>query len=152
MRIAIVSDTHGETTDLEKALDKLRLDRLIHLGDYVADAKKIGEKLSIPYEAVAGNCDGSLDRGKMSLIDGKKIFLTHGNLFDVKTDLTRIYYHALEMGADAVFFGHTHMQYFDMHDGILFLNPGSASRPIYGPGTFALWENGNISFLQVKKT
>lgn len=151
MKIAIVSDTHGDIADLVLALRATKPDRFIHLGDYESDARAIARETKLPYDAVGGNCDGSRNPGKLLTIDGKKIFLTHGHLFGVKMNLTRLYYHALEMGADVVFFGHTHRPFLENSGGILFCNPGSASRPVFGEGTFALWEDGEVSFLHVKK-
>lgn len=151
MKLAIVSDTHRDIDDLVLALRAMKPDRFIHLGDYESDARDIARETKLPYDAVGGNCDGSREKGKLLTIDGKKMFLTHGHLFGVKTDLMRLSYHALEIGADVVFFGHTHMPFLEIVRGILFCNPGSASRPVFGEGTFALWEDGEISFLQTKK-
>lgn len=151
MKIAIVSDTHGDIADLVLALRATKPDRFIHLGDYESDARAIARETKLPYDAVGGNCDGSRNPGKLLTIDGKNVFLTHGHMFCVKMNLTRLYYHALEIGAEVVFFGHTHRPFLENSGGILFCNPGSASRPVFGEGTFALWEDGEVSFLHVKK-
>lgn len=152
MKIVIVSDTHGDIADLVLALRAMKPDRFIHLGDYETDARSIARETALPYDSVGGNCDGSMESGKQLMLDGKNVFITHGHLFGVKTNLTRLYYHALETGADVVLFGHTHRPFLESTGEILFCNPGSASRPVFGERTFALWEDGEISFLQVKKT
>ena len=38
---------------------------------------------------------------------GKKIFITHGDLYGVKYGMTNIYYKGKEVGADIVLFGHS---------------------------------------------
>ena len=59
--------------------------------------------------------------------DDKKIFVTHGHMYNVKYDHN---YHTmkekgLSIGADAVIFGHTHIPYCENFGNILLLNPGS---------------------------
>ena len=55
----------------------------------------------------------------------KKILLTHGHLYDVRTTFERLVHLALELGCDYVLYGHTHIQRIDVVDGITLINPGS---------------------------
>ena len=56
---------------------------------------------------------------------GKKIFITHGHLYNVKYTLNNLYYAAREKNADIVCFGHTHNPMSEYVDGLYVLNPGS---------------------------
>ena len=60
--------------------------------------------------------------------------LTHGHLYGVKSDLTRVVYAARERNADLLLYGHTHIPVTDYEDGLYILNPGS----IHGGGTYGV--------------
>jgi putative phosphoesterase len=55
--------------------------------------------------------------------------MTHGHHYDVKWDYQRIFYKGLEMEADVILFGHSHVPVHVEEDGILIMNPGSTSHP-----------------------
>lgn len=40
--------------------------------------------------------------------------------------------HAKEIGADLVLFGHTHKLFYDKHNGLAMMNPGSIGAPLWG--------------------
>ncbi|AEG14001.1 phosphodiesterase, MJ0936 family [Desulfofundulus kuznetsovii DSM 6115] len=139
MRVGVVSDTHGRVDRAIKLLNQLKpLDLLLHAGDYYRDGRLLAEALKVPVHAVAGNCDfetGGPEEEVLAL-EGKKVFLTHGHLYHVHFSLQKLLYRALELQADVVVFGHTHVRYCQEHEGILFFNPGSvyAPRGEHGPG------------------
>lgn len=132
MRILIVSDTHGDFRTLRKVVDAHQeADIIVHCGDGVRDIDRIQdiypEKKIIN---VRGNCD--LGENQVSLIEifmvqGKKIMVTHGHLFEVKYGLNRIIYEAKETNCDVVLFGHTHNAVADYDEGLFILNPGSCN-------------------------
>lgn len=130
MKLALVSDTHGRWEDLGVEIAKGDYQGLIHLGDYVDDAKALAGYLGLPLYYVGGNGDffEPKKEGVLSL-SGKKIFLTHGHKYDVHQGIDKLYYKALEVGARVVLFGHTHVPLVLWEDNILFINPGSPSRP-----------------------
>ena len=37
-----------------------------------------------------------------------------------------------EVGADPALFGHTHKLFYDKHNGLAMMNPGSIGAPLYG--------------------
>jgi phosphoesterase, MJ0936 family len=127
---------------MQKALNKNRnVDMVIHLGDCVGDILKL-QKLfeSISFEFVSGNNDWSREypREKTLELEGKKIFITHGHMYNVKYDYQRIAARGRAINADAVFFGHTHEPEEFFSEGMLVLNPGSiggtassSGRPVY---------------------
>ena len=118
MRILLVSDTHGRTEKLEKLLEIFNndLSLVCHMGDYGSDLRKFESKYpNLQMAAVNGNTDYSLQGQTEQIIDispqsGKefRLLITHGHRFGVKRSLDRLIRYAKEMGASAVFFGHTH--------------------------------------------
>jgi putative phosphoesterase len=126
--IGLISDTHRYTWIIEDAIKRLQnSDVIIHLGDNVQDVKEIAKYYKGPILNVKGNCDFAVDTPseKVEIIGGKKVFMTHGHRYDVKYDLSRLRYRALELEADIVLFGHTHVSKIAYEDGIWFVNPGS---------------------------
>ncbi|NMM63237.1 metallophosphoesterase [Clostridium sp. P21] len=150
MVIGVISDTHRYVWVIENAIKKLEnVDVLIHLGDNVQDVTEIKKYYKGEIINVKGNCDFSVDvpGEKMQVIGGKKVFITHGHRYDVKYDLSRIRYKAMEMEADIVLFGHTHVSKIAYEDGIWFVNPGSPGVPRDGFNSVATIEikNGKIN-------
>lgn len=133
MRIIVVSDTHGNNGPfLEKAITMEKPDMIFHLGDFVADAKKISKIMEIEYIAVKGNGDYAImdvNEDELLEINGKKIFLTHGHRYNVHYDTHDLYKKGLELGADLVLFGHTHMAIIEKKKDLIIMNPGSPSSP-----------------------
>lgn len=115
MKILVFSDSHSNPRYIEKALEIHGgiADLVIFLGDGIRDIERVREKYSnLQFFIVKGNCDVfcSIEYRDYSVLDldGVKILITHGHLFGVKNGFDRILYRAEELGADAVFFGHTH--------------------------------------------
>ena len=133
MKIIVVSDTHGNNDAfLEKAITMEKPDMIFHLGDYVSDAKKIAKIMEIDFIAVKGNGDyGMMDVNENELVEinGKKIFLTHGHKYNVIYNLNDLYYKGLELGADLILFGHTHVAIIEKTKELIIMNPGSPSIP-----------------------
>lgn len=124
MRILALSDIHYSKLDLE-----LRgFDYIFVLGDYGNNYDKL-----LVYNAyiVRGNCDLSGIKEKEIKIMNKKILLTHGDLYDVKYNLNRIYYMGIEKNYDLIFFGHTHNQEYIDYDDIKLINPGAYQKKEY---------------------
>ena len=131
MRIAIISDTHGNYLLALRALERVTpVDLLIHLGDGCEDMEYIAPTLTIPALVVAGNCDRSLSTPRELLISlaDKQVFITHGDFFRVKFGLDNLVAHARNIGADLVFFGHTHFALVTEIDGITLVNPGPLAK------------------------
>ena len=132
MRIIVLSDTHGYINNVVgKMMTMYKPDLIIHLGDNARDGEKISQELGIESIVVKGNCDlGSIyNEDELIEIKGKKIFLTHGHRYDVNGGLNRIYYKGLEIGADIILFGHTHIPINIKEDNLIIMNPGSPTNP-----------------------
>jgi hypothetical protein len=123
--IGIISDTHGRIT--ESALNALAGSELIiHAGDI--GEKDVLEKLKsiAPVFPVKGNMDkGAWARG----IPGSET-VNHGcvSLY-ILHDISRIDLDPAASGFSAVIFGHTHKPFIERQNGVLFVNPGSATQP-----------------------
>lgn len=129
-KVLIISDSHGLTKELE-VIRKRHLDHvdlMIHCGDSQLPSS---HKSMEGYLTVMGNCDydGGYPLETITEISGKKIFITHGHKYSVKTSLMNLKYKAEEVGADIVCFGHSHVLGAEKAGGILFLNPGSIRLP-----------------------
>ena len=132
MRIIVVSDTHGNINSFLKAIKNMgQFDLLIHLGDYAKDGEQLKSTLSIPTVIVKGNGDPGSPYNEDELLEigGKKIFLTHGHRHNIIRDYTSLYYKGLEIGADIVLYGHTHIPFNIKENELIIMNPGSASLP-----------------------
>lgn len=132
MRIAVVSDTHGNYKEfLEALVDHEDFDMLFHLGDYVEDGEKLKKILSIPTIIVKGNGDywSNYKDDEIVEIGGKKILLTHGHKYNVRFNYSNLYYRGLELNAELVLFGHTHVPLNIEENNLIIMNPGSASSP-----------------------
>lgn len=133
MLIYVVGDTHGHVDGFLNKVEEIgRPDQVFFLGDYLEDLEKIKKVLGVEVVGVKGNGDlSNRDYRNEELLEikGYKIFLTHGHLYDVNFDISNLYYRGQELGADLVFFGHTHKPLKVEESGITILNPGSPSYP-----------------------
>lgn len=130
MKIGVMSDTHGMHSYIDLAMEYLKeVDLIIHGGDNYKDTKYIEKNYNIKVIGVAGNCDIENSCDRIEEIEGKKIFITHGHNYGVKTDINRIFYAGKENNADVVIFGHSHVPLYVEEEGIILLNPGSLSLP-----------------------
>ncbi len=140
-RIAVFSDTHGSTERMLKALEQIEpVDRVFHLGDNIKDAISLSDRISVPVTCVMGNCDfNALGNSEETVyVCGKKLLLVHGHRQSVKYGMDRLYMYAQSQGADAVFFGHTHMPSIQYKGRMLLMNPGSLKEPRKGDCTFGV--------------
>ena len=138
MKILVLSDSHGNLTNMELAVERTNPSLIFHLGDCWRDGERLHEQFpDIPLEQVPGNCDcrpGELAE-KLLILREKRILLCHGHTYGVKQSLLNAGYAAEEQALDLFLFGHTHRPLVDMRGRTLFLNPGSIgdyARPFYG--------------------
>ena len=129
--IVVISDTHGN----RRAIDNLNgvlaeSDYIIHLGDTSGDGGYIRAQFPDKTYLVNGNCDPvKLGENELVLeVEGVKIFATHGHLYSAKQTLTRLAARAKELGCGVALYGHTHRADEREIDGVVLINPGTASR------------------------
>lgn len=138
MRIVVISDTHGNISNFERAVfQQPKADLFIHLGDHESDVDGIRLYLrDRNILRVSGNCDfGSQipDEGE-TVVSGKRIFFTHGHRYNVKYGIGGAIAEARRREADILLFGHTHIPVSTYEDGLYIMNPGSLGHPrVSGP-------------------
>ena len=129
MIVGVISDTHGLLRP--EAVEALRgCDLIVHAGD--VGAPEILERLEAiaPTTAVRGNVDTQPWARALPLTE----VVEAGSLqLYVLHDLAALDLDARAAGFAAVISGHSHTPAADTHDGVLYLNPGSA-----GPRRFSL--------------
>lgn len=131
-RILIVSDTHRQHRNLDIALRQAgKIDLLLHMGDVEGGEDYIEAVAECPVRIVAGNNDffSRLEREEEFVLEGLRIFMTHGHYYYVSVGSERLKEEGLARGADIVMFGHTHKPMLDIGEDITVLNPGSLSYP-----------------------
>ena len=130
MRILVFSDTHTCIEPCIQTIERIPgVDMVLHAGDHAADAKELQRAFpDIPVRFVKGNCDCSNDpRELVAEAEGKRIFITHGDMYNVKFDhtLDALKKRGKEMSADVIVYGHTHIPYNEKFVDFTVLNPGS---------------------------
>ncbi len=131
-RILIVSDTHRYLSNYASVIElEGKLDRVIHLGDMGGEEETIESLAGCNVDYVIGNNDWRFfeDKEKYLVINGYSMFLTHGHCYDINAGYEKLLRKGLEMKADAVLFGHTHMPYLKREGSIMLVNPGSIALP-----------------------
>lgn len=88
MKLLVVSDTHKAFKNLVGIMEREKPDMVAFCGDLTEDMEELSYLyMDTPFLLVRGNCDyyDSKNRDEMLVeIEGKKIFLTHGHLYNVK--------------------------------------------------------------------
>lgn len=139
LKVLVLSDSHSALGLMQRYIEFVKPDVVIHLGDYVRDADMLAEEYrSIRFYQVAGNCDRyrvhpDYPEILLETIDGTRIFMTHGHLHHVKQYLGKLISDAEHSRADVALFGHTHQEFCQKTEtGMWLMNPGSCS---YDGGT-----------------
>lgn len=128
MKIIVISDSHGNSQGILDAVFDENPALILHLGDYERDCDKVRKAYpSINLRAVRGNGDfrGREPEYDEFVVLSKRVFMTHGHLYGVKTGLGSIVNSGLARGADILLFGHTHIPYYNVVEGMHIVNPGS---------------------------
>ena len=138
MKILVLSDSHGNVSNMLQAVEQEAPNMILHLGDCWRDAEKLQEIYpSIPLHQVPGNCDfrSTEPNEQLLMLDGKRALICHGHTYGVKQSLLTAGFRADELNLDLFLFGHTHRPLVDRRGDTFFLNPGSIGdhgRPFYG--------------------
>ncbi len=133
MKIAVMSDSHGNFRVLDKIFSSYHADYYIHLGDGERELDRIAE--SYPDKQiihVKGNCDFASFSPDDIFFEGTpdcRIFAVHGHKLNVKYSLETLKKKARQLGAKIALYGHTHERFCSYEDELYILNPGSCSCP-----------------------
>jgi putative phosphoesterase len=165
MKLMFISDIHGSNYYLDLALEKVteeNPDYLVILGDVLYHGprndlpkdyapKEVLAKLNMLKEkiiCVQGNCDSTVDQMVLEfpimqaytiiLNEGKRIFATHGHLYNLEN------MPVLSEG-DILIHGHTHIPVAEKVNEVYLLNPGSIAIPKEGtPHCYGIIENNEF--------
>lgn len=123
MLVGVISDIHGHLS--EQAYDALQpCDMILCAGDIERPTILMELDAIAPTVAVLGNCDSSLRGMNIPFtatprIGGVRFFMTHRpEDIGIVAEDVRVVVH-----------GHTHIPREEHIKGVLYLNPGSASKP-----------------------
>lgn len=151
LRFIIFSDSHGASRNMKKAIGlnlDAGLDGMIFLGDGYSGAKQVADEFKLDFYGVAGNCDSGVDYSdknifeRMLEFDSKRILITHGHKYAVKSGCGVLEAYARSKGADIVMYGHTHIR--DEH--ILPPSDGKGRLYVFNPGSIFLPDDGRMAF------
>ena len=137
MKILVFSDSHHALGNMYDAVMREKPDQILHLGDHYTDAEDLQSAFSnTAIQYVPGNCDYAYDlpSERLLILDGVRIFMTHGHRYYVKSGLEQLLYAATRQNADIALFGHTHIAHLETIDGITYLNPASCGIGTGTPG------------------
>ncbi len=137
--VGVISDTHGLLRP--EAFEALKAANLIiHAGDIGSSSVIDDLKAIAPVIAVRGN----MDRGSWAAgLPVREIIELEQGLLYVIHDVSRLECDPNAASIKAVISGHSHRPGIKKHNGILYLNPGSA-----GPRRFTL--PVTVAVLQIK--
>lgn len=130
MRIVVLSDSHGDVSNVNRILmSQSKAEVVLFCGDGGDDIE--AARLNFPekmFISVKGNCDWgkTLPITEFFTAEGKKIMLTHGHTYNVKFTYSEVIQAAKSNRCDILLFGHTHSSFTDYDDGLYIMNPGSA--------------------------
>lgn len=139
-KVLIISDNHGDLDKLQRVVEMTGpYDLVLHCGDSQLPLDVYEPITGCPVRIVKGNCD-SCDFPLTELLNlgGCRIFMTHGHKQYVKSGLSELIAEARRQKADIVLFGHTHIPYLEVQEGILFVNPGSLTYPYLSKPSYAV--------------
>ena len=148
MTLLVLSDSHGRPDHIEEAIRRARPDGILFAGDGLRDLSRV--EITAPLWAVAGNCDWltspvivngqtlETDTEELISVEGVRILLMHGHRYDVKSGPTRAIYRAMELAADVLVYGHTHVPVDSC------LRPGDPRLDLNLPKPLILFNPGSI--------
>lgn len=152
MLVGVMSDTHDNTSFLPRIareFEKVGVELVIHLGDYIAPftLEKILSSIDARFIGVMGNNDGE----KPGLIEACKRHncTLHDSMAEIELGKARaLAFHgfgppsltdkialslALSKSWDIILYGHTHKPVVSYVRGVLVLNPGTAGGALNSP-------------------
>ena len=132
MRIIVFSDTHHDFSKAREIFmhNKDVADLFVHCGDGVANFMALADEFpEKQFVYVEGNCDVDVDAPKTAVtaLGGKKIFVTHGHLYNANYGTGGLLGAAED--ADIILYGHTHLQKNEYVNGKYIFNSGSLTKP-----------------------
>lgn len=152
MKFAIISDSHDNWPNIEKAikyLDHLKIDTMIHCGDISSGEvlKQIGLKFNGDIHAILGNVSSNKDTMQRKSTDAGNITL-YDETGKIEIDNLKIAFNHYPWEADKlaksgkydlVFYGHDHKPWDKQVNKTRMLNPGTLAG-LFTKATFAIYD------------
>lgn len=132
IKIGVLSDSHHDLSAIDNAVCLAPdVDCWIHAGDSITDTDYLSTISQKQVFAVPGNIDWFYQKNKELLINiaDIKVFITHGHNYNVKFGTDFLYERAVQLEANLVIYGHSHVGKVEKRNGITILNPGSIAQP-----------------------
>ena len=136
MKVLVLSDSHGNYSKMKELFEKDSYRAVIFLGDGLREAENLYRiSGAVPVYRVAGNCDFTF--GEMVFTEqiielaGKRIFITHGHSYSVKSTPARLVERAKQAGCELALYGHTHIPKIEEREGVTLANPGALAGGCY---------------------
>jgi len=133
VKIGVLSDSHASSFEQlhEKIVRTLaEVDLIIHAGDFVTKDVLDGLKGLGEIKAVRGNMDSDelkeiLSEKELLEIEGKRIGIIHGwgSPYGIDDRVGNVF-----SEVDIIIYGHSHYSQNETKHGVLFFNPGQASK------------------------
>lgn len=142
MRILVLSDSHGNTSVLKRIISfHSDIKNIFFLGDNIRDIEYIEHLFrDRNFYSVSGNCDiaSMTPSANIEIIEGVKIFYTHGHKFGVKYSTEMLLEETAKRNCSLALYGHTHCKNIYYSDGVYAVNPGSVSCSRSGKNSYAI--------------
>ncbi len=137
--VLVISDSHGNSKELETLINSHSFDYVFFLGDTLNDIQGVNHN---NLSCVRGNWDLDIRTPIEAFvtIENAKIMITHGHKYRVKSGLGALINTAKSEKCDFVCYGHTHTQKYEKADNIGILNPGAFSNFKGGDYSYAVLE------------
>ena len=163
MKLGLLSDTHNDTGNLQKAVsifNDYEIDLLIHCGD-VTSIKLLQWLKALPMILTFGN--GDIANGEMKTmimqfnpdnfaaysfqgkIGDKQIGVTHGHIKEIMEGMIQ------SQKLDYIFCGHTHRRRDELIGKTRLINPGALGGMYYQTRSIAILDldSGNLIFEEI---
>lgn len=134
-KILVLSDSHRNFNKILKIYETENPDIVLYTGDGLKDIEELSYVYNSEFHIVNGNCDffeKNYGLTKILNIENVKIFMTHGHLYGVKSDLDNIKNVIKEVRAQIGIFGHTHRETLEKVEDFYLFNPGASEDGKYG--------------------
>lgn len=142
MRIAVISDSHGHGSIVDRIIRREReADIIIFLGDVTGDIEDFTYEYSDKkFYIVSGNCDvfSNFPYTTVAQIGDVNVFITHGHTLGVKGGTAALAAAARQSNCKIALYGHTHVSNIKYEDGLYIVNPGSCARSRDGGNSYAV--------------
>jgi len=158
MQIGIISDTHDDHRNVQKAIDRFnghKVEYILHAGDIISPftARAFAEVKTAKFIAVFGNNEGEKLFLKSTIegfggeiheycykgqIGARKIYMTHTHHNIEEIARSQMY--------DLIIYGHTHKQDIRQMGKTLVINPGECTDWITGSANVVILNPGDMSY------